>query len=948
MSEIPSPLTIFQAIRDPIVVFDVETTNVLWFNISFRKDFWAISPDGRCEELLLLLQEYPELADIVKALRNGDSTSTIPDAIPASLSHWTGSIRLLPTCWESHQALGLIFERPFYSTQQLEDLQNQRKEMELRNQALVALSQDPAMMTADFAGVAKAIAKTCTLTLNTVRTGIWLLNAETGNLENAAMYSKETDSFSVDPSFPANSYPVYYELLHTERNILIPDTETDTVLPGMAASYSNSGIRALLDCPIRLFGELFGVVCIEHAGSPRHWTLEDQIFGASLADLAAIAAETVRRRESQRRMETLIQNLPGMAFRCKNNAPDYTMEYVSEGLTAITGYQPEDLINNKRITFFDLVHPDDRAQLLEDNAETLQVGQPLETTFRWVHRDGSVRWVWERSRVVEIDPDNPNYSVSEGFVTDVTERRRLEESEAANRAKGEFLANMSHEIRTPMNGVIGLTDLLSKTSLSDVQEQYVSMIRHSAGSLLSIINDILDYSKIEAGKMTLDSQEFELVPVVEDVCNSIALQSYQKGVRISVLVDQTIRGRLFGDCGRLRQILLNLLSNACKFTSEGEIQIRVKQLFADKTTTQFRFEIEDTGIGIPLDRQNLLFDPFTQADNSVTRRYGGTGLGLSICKKLVELMGGDIGVESEPGKGSTFWFTIVMHQSADNAKLPSIEKPLSGTESIVLDIHPATRLALRNTLENYGGKLVEVADSKEFLHLIHERAQAGRPFDWIFCEAEFPGLAIEKLQKDLHATPETASSKLIVLFTLGSSLDWETLDHSGLFGYLTKPIRNRAVYTLLVDSNPKSKVLMLPNTAKPVPVERTLDILLVEDVKINVIVATTMLRAQGHRVDVAENGFQALDALKSKKFDMVLMDCQMPEMDGYQCTKILRSPSSEVLDHNIPVIAMTAHAMAGDREKCLEAGMDDYISKPIDSDQLREIVSRWSAKIQSG
>ncbi len=810
-------------------------------------------------------------------------------------------------------------------------------EMRRRDQVVVALSQTPVMKTPHFGDIANEIAKACAETVDVTRSGIWLYNKETRHLDNVTTYTTSTNAFSVEPVFSAHPYPDYFDLMQSVRHIAISDIENDMVFSEWSERCTKNGIRSLLASPVRLFGEFVGVLCVEDA-SPHDWTLEDRAFLVSLADLTATAVETNRKRESQRHLETLIQNLPGIVIRYRNDVPHYTVESVSDGLTAMTGYSPEDLVQNKRLHFLEMVHPDDRQKLIAATDTAIQTGSPMELTYRWIHRDGTVRWVWERSRIVGRDPANPIMLLFEGFITDITDYRNLEEHDAANRAKGEFLANMSHEIRTPMNGVIGLTDLLAQTQLTDVQEQYVNMIRNSASSLLTIINDILDLSKIEAGKLSLDHQDFEIMPVVEDVCNSIALHSYQKGIRVSMLVEQNIQGIFVGDSGRLRQVLLNLLFNACKFTSEGEIQLRVKRMSSDKFTAQFRFEIEDTGIGIPKDRQSQLFNPFVQADSSVTRRYGGTGLGLSISKKLVEMMGGSIGVESELGHGSLFWFTVVLSKSHHESKQVLLKKPLTGTVSIVLDIHPATRSALKTTIEDLGGQLIDTADANDFLRLIHKQGQQGRPFDWIFFDADFPGLSMEALHEELQASPETATSKLVMLFALGASVDWQTKNKLQLYGYLPKPIYSSAVYSLLVLGHHEAHALASDTSDWP------LDILLVEDVKINIIVATTMLRTLGHQVEVAENGFQALEIMKNKSFHLVLMDCQMPEMDGYQCTETIRNPMSDVKNHQVPIIAMTAHAMVGDREKCFQAGMNDYIPKPFNFEQLRDLIAKWKVR----
>ncbi|MCL2710347.1 MAG: response regulator [Planctomycetaceae bacterium] len=936
---------LLQESSEPFAVVCTGTMRLLWYNHAFRAVLWTPDPDGRCSELEEFIAQHERISSVFERVR---TSPTLPREISRANTEidtrqWYGEVSSVPILWESNRAVALIFKGQIQREAKIEAMEKQEKILKLHNQALVELNKNPALENGDVHDFAKAVARTTSRVLGTVRCGIWEFNATIGALQNIVMYASATDSFSVVEDFDVSCYPEYVRLLHTQRNITIPDTENDMILPGIAADYSLGGIRSLLDCPINIGGNLFGVICIEHAGLPRNWTPDEQLFGATVADFMAIALETSRRRESQRRMETLVSNLPGMAFRCTNNAPDYTMTYVSIGIKELTGYEPEDLINNKNITFFDLVHPDDREPLMKVNAETLYVGQPLETTFRWVHKDGSVRWMWERSRVVAVDPNNPNFSISEGFVTDITEKRRLEAAEEANKAKGEFLANMSHEIRTPMNGIIGLTGLLQKTSLSDIQKQYVNSIWQSANSLINIINDILDFSKIEAHKIILEHSPFRPQDVFENACDSVAFMAHSKGLRLALIYDNTIPEMMLGDGGRLRQIFLNLISNAVKFTNEGEVVARVFREYTDETHCTIRCQVTDTGIGIKKESQDLLFQPFSQVDGSSTRQFGGTGLGLTISKKLAELMHGDIRVISEEGKGSTFEFTIVMERDrtqGDEFAFPD----LSMYRVLLFDLHPATRQSWRLCLQKTGIHIDEAGTSEELMAKIKEQQTKRTPYDLVLLDCEYPGFSPSTLKKKLQGL---SSTKIIAIATLGSSIDPNTLELPEQVGFLTKPIKRpqllREVMFALGFEGPEigSSINMISGI---IPPTHRLRILLVEDVKINVMVATGLINAMGHELDTAENGLLALEKLREKDFDVVLMDCQMPEMDGYQCTALIRSGTAGVRDSKIPIIAMTAHAMSGDREKCLEAGMNDYISKPIDAKLLTKAIRKWEPK----
>ena len=935
---------LLQESGEPFAVVDTETLRIIWHNHSFRDLLlWVPDANDNCPPLEKLIYSHEKIRGLLKLARTHTELPREIMHVSHEMDTWKGEISAVVVPWGHYRALALVFKGFVKAEAKIEAMEKQEMLLKLHNQALVDLNKHPAMVEGNLPEAAKAIARTTSRVLGTVRCGIWEL--KNNALHNIAMYTLATDTLSVVEPFDVSIYPDYVHLLQTQRNIVIPDTENDAILPGMAASYSLGGIRSLLDCPVRVGGELFGVVCIEHAGLPRHWTLEEQLFGASVADFVAMAIEASRRRESQRRMETLVSNLPGMAFRCRNNAPDYTMEYVSIGIKEITGYDPEDLIDNKNITFFDLVHPDDRQPLMEANAETLYVGQPLETMFRWVHKDGSIRWVWERSRVVEVDPDNPNFSISEGFVTDITERRRLEAAELASRAKSEFLANMSHEIRTPMNGVLGLADLLSNTPLSNLQSQYVSTIRQSAHSLISIINDILDFSKIEAGKMNLEDKLFNPRKIFEDSCDSVAFQIFQKGIRIALIYDNDIPATLKGDPGRLRQVVLNLISNAVKFTSEGEVIVQVDREPSPKGLCMLRVKVKDTGIGIDTNAQQSLFEPFCQADSSTTRRFGGTGLGLSISKKLVEMMHGTISLKSRHGLGSTFEFTVTM-ESPEEDRLPF--EDLSEFSLLIFDAHPATRTSMRKSLEETGIEIEEAGTPEDLIEKIRHRCAAGKKYDLLLLDSEYPGLSTNEINDYLTSKEVCFDIRSIVTFSLGSTLDPDKIDLPGKVGFQTKPVKQISLYrniasALGVDVSNISENFafdsgIIQPPSRSVGPQR---ILLVEDVKVNIIVAQGMLKGKGHTVEIAENGIEALEMLRKNDYDLVLMDCQMPEMDGYQCAYEIRSGRSGVRNPKIPIIAMTAHAMSGDREKCLEAGMNDYMSKPINERYLEEAIQRW-------
>ena len=618
------------------------------------------------------------------------------------------------------------------------------------------------------------------------------------------------------------------------------------------------------------------------------------------------------------------------------------------------GVSPETFVPSGEM-FLSLIHPDDRAAMQAWMGACLAGREPPDLEFRVDLQEGSVRYVLGRGHLVRDAENKPIRMV--GIVQDITERKLAEEriarmvkelglekdrAEAASLAKSEFLANMSHEIRTPMNGILGMTALALDTDITPEQREYLGMVKSSADSLLELINTILDFSKIEAGRLELESIEFDLRDALAPIMKTLALRAHEKSLELNYEVRAEVPETVVGDPGVLRQVLVNLVENAIKFTERGEVNVRVERESEKEGRECLHFTVQDTGIGIPVESQTRIFDAFAQADSSTTRRYGGTGLGLTISRRLVEMMGGRIWLESAPGKGTAFHFTVWLGRGSQTQRATPEAAHLEGLPVLVVDDNSTNRRILEEMLTAWRLKPVLAENARKAMSSLEEALAAGVPFSLVLVDANMPEMDGFALVEQIRLNPGLAGATIMMLTSASHTSDAARCRELGVARYLIKPIGQSELLDailLAVGNRPQAVAPAAPlDTHGPLREPRKgIRVLLAEDNHVNQILAVRLLEKRGHHVQVASDGCEVLEKLKTADFDLILMDMQMPVMGGFEATAAVREMEKGTGRH-VPIVALTAHAMKGDRERCLAAGMDGYIGKPIRAEELFEQI----------
>jgi PAS domain S-box-containing protein len=790
--------------------------------------------------------------------------------------------------------------------------------------------------------VARRVLRSICQTLGWEHGGLWRVDAAASVVRCVETWQAPGVAF---PGFEAASRTTTFapgvglpgRVWASGRPAFIPDVTRDDNFPrGPVAS--REGLRAALGFPILVGGEAIGVLEFfsREIGVPDEELLE------MLAAIGSQIGQFAERKRTEAEIATLFETSPDMLciagvdgrFRRLNPAWERTLGFTTAELLA----RP----------YVDFVHPEDRNATAAEAVANADGTGSLLFENRYLCKDGSYRWLSWKSTPL------PGEGLVYAVARDVTEQKRAAEelrqareaAVAASRAKGDFLANMSHEIRTPMNAVIGMAELLLDTDLRPEQREYVDTLKDAAESLLGLINDVLDFSKIEAGRLDLLPAEFDLRETLGDTLRTLGLRAHQKGLELAGRIAPEVPERLVGDAPRLRQVLVNLVGNAIKFTERGEVVVQVEREAEEGGDVVLGFLVADTGIGIPRDKQELIFEAFAQVDGSTTREYGGTGLGLSISAQLVGLMGGRITVDSEPDRGSRFRFSARFGVAPARAAAERLPAQLRGLRVLVVDDNATNRRILEEVLAQWRMRPTAVAGAAAALEALEAAARAGSPYPLVLLDAAMPGMDGFDLASRIQQSPKLAGSSIMMLSSGARPGDRARCFELGISAYLTKPVKQSDLMDTIVGvlaRRPGRAIRRREPPRKPAT-GRRLRVLVAEDNAVNQQVAAGMLERAGHEPVLAANGREALALLETQRFDLALMDVQMPELDGLETTAAIRERERTAGGH-LPIVALTAHAMKGDAERCLRAGMDAYLAKPL---QPRELAAAIEVVLGSG
>jgi two-component system sensor histidine kinase/response regulator len=749
-------------------------------------------------------------------------------------------------------------------------------------------------------------------------------------------------------------YPTDYDLSSLERFLTL-------VHPDDESKLATSTTTVLANEPYQ------NELRLRHANGEWRWMKAIGTLHSDAAGKPCSLSGSVRDIHQQRITEFSLKETQQRFDRAINGTQDGLWEidlrtgqlWLAPRFAMVLGYEPEEIAHWTGLDIDNAIHADDLPTSLEMRLRAVQLNTPVDVERRMRTKDGS--WKWVRVRAT-LERDEHGQAIrSSGSMQDVTEAHKAhdelvmatEEAQAANRAKSAFLANVSHEIRTPMNGIIGMTGLLLDTQLDRTQLEFAETIRNSADALLIVINDLLDFSKIEAGKLDIETLEMDLRGNVEDVGAMLGFQAASKNLELIINVRPEVPERVMGDPQRIRQCLINLVGNAIKFTRQGEVVVEVSGIAHQDGKAVLYFEVHDTGIGLSPEAVEKLFQPFSQADSSTTRKYGGTGLGLSIVKRLVEMMGGAVGVNSAQGKGSTFWFTLPLEPVLTTASENTVRLRCSqaGKRILIVDDNETNRRVLTMQLEHDGYRVVATASGAEALRLLRTALADHDAYDVVLADFQMPDMDGAMLGEYINTDPSLSQARLVLLTSMDRHGDAQRFASMGFAAYLTKPIRARELRDCLLrvlareahEWHGQTQALLTRSAIKEQTATQRYagKVLLVDDNVVNQKVATRFLERLGVTVTVANDGAEAVEIFTADSFNLVLMDLQMPVMDGFEATRRMRD--FEGWRPRTPIVALTANAMTGQMERCLAAGMDGFLTKPLEIERLREAVAKHCA-----